>query len=99
MRPIRSVIGFMPGLSTMSCSDCRSLWSTDLSVFNYNSTSKSSCAAADAASINVNLYKYVNALVGGALCGLDILGFRLQGLPKFAVSYNNYFSNSFHEEV
>jgi len=27
-------------------------------------------AAADAASINVNLYKYVNTLIGGALCGL-----------------------------
>ena len=92
-------------------------------------------AAADAASINVNAYKYVNTLIGGALCGLggaylslvyvpawqenvtagrgwiavalvifatwrphraligaylfgglDILGFRLQGLPNFAVS-------------
>ncbi|MBU3143507.1 ABC transporter permease [Clostridium sp. CF012] len=92
-------------------------------------------AAADAASINVTLYKYVNTLIGGALCGLggaylslvyvpawqenvtagrgwiavalvifatwrphraligaylfgglDILGFRLQGLPNFAVS-------------
>ena len=27
-------------------------------------------AAADAASINVNAYKYVNTLIGGALCGL-----------------------------
>jgi len=92
-------------------------------------------AAADAASINVNAYKYVNTLIGGALCGLggaylslvyvpawqenvtagrgwiavalvifatwrphraligaylfgglDILGFRLQGLPNFAIS-------------
>jgi ABC-type uncharacterized transport system permease subunit len=92
-------------------------------------------AAADAASINVNLYKYVNTLVGGALCGLggaylslvyvpawqenvtagrgwiavalvifatwrphrailgaylfgglDIIGFRLQGIPNFPVS-------------
>ncbi|MBU3110896.1 ABC transporter permease [Clostridium lacusfryxellense] len=92
-------------------------------------------AAADAASINVALYKYVNTLIGGALCGLggaylslvyvpawqenvtagkgwiavalvifatwrpqraligaylfgglDILGFRLQGIPNFAVS-------------
>ncbi|MBU3178117.1 ABC transporter permease [Clostridium estertheticum] len=92
-------------------------------------------AAADAASINVSLYKYVNTLIGGALCGLggaylslvyvpawqenvtagrgwiavalvifatwkpqkaiigaylfgglDILGFRLQGLPGFEIS-------------
>ncbi|MBU3183996.1 ABC transporter permease [Clostridium estertheticum] len=92
-------------------------------------------AAADAASINVTLYKYVNTLIGGALCGLggaylslvyvpawqenvtagrgwiavalvifatwkpqkaivgaylfgglDILGFRLQGLPGFEIS-------------
>ncbi len=92
-------------------------------------------AAADAASISVNVYKYVNTLIGGALCGLggaylslvyvpawqenvtagrgwiavalvifatwrphraiigaylfgglDILGFRLQGLPNFEVS-------------
>ncbi|HEY8890053.1 MAG TPA: ABC transporter permease [Clostridium sp.] len=92
-------------------------------------------AAADAASINVTLYKYVNTLIGGALCGLggaylslvyvpvwqenvtagkgwiavalvifatwrpqraiigaylfgglDILGFRLQGIPNFAIS-------------
>jgi ABC-type uncharacterized transport system permease subunit len=92
-------------------------------------------AAADAASINVNLYKYVNTLVGGALCGLggaylslvyvpawqenvtagrgwiavalvifatwrphraimgaylfgglDIIGFRLQGIPNFPIS-------------
>ncbi|MEK6264175.1 MAG: ABC transporter permease [Clostridium sp.] len=92
-------------------------------------------AAADAASINVNLYKYVNTLIGGALCGLggaylslvyvpawqenvtagrgwiavalvifatwkphrailgaylfgglDIIGFRLQGIPNFPVS-------------
>ena len=92
-------------------------------------------AAADAASINVNLYKYVNTLIGGALCGLggaylslvyvpawqenvtagrgwiavalvifatwrphraimgaylfgglDIIGFRLQGIPNFPIS-------------
>jgi len=92
-------------------------------------------AAADAASINVTVYKYVNTLIGGALCGLggaylslvyvpawqenvtagrgwiavalvifatwkpqraligaylfgglDILGFRLQGLPGFEIS-------------
>lgn len=92
-------------------------------------------AAADAASINVNAYKYFNTLIGGALCGLggaylslvyvpawqenvtagrgwiavalvifatwrphraligaylfgglDILGFRLQGLPGFEIS-------------
>lgn len=92
-------------------------------------------AAADAASINVNVYKYANTLIGGALCGLggaylslvyvpawqenvtagrgwiavalvifatwkpqraiigaylfgglDILGFRLQGLPGFEIS-------------
>ncbi|MBU3155284.1 ABC transporter permease [Clostridium estertheticum] len=92
-------------------------------------------AAADAASINVSLYKYINTLIGGALCGLggaylslvyvpawqenvtagrgwiavalvifatwkpqkaiigaylfgglDILGFRLQGLPGFEIS-------------
>lgn len=38
---------------------------------------------ADAASINVNLYKYVNTLIGGALCGLGGAYLSLVYIPSF----------------
>lgn len=40
-------------------------------------------AAADAASINVNLYKYINILVGGALCGLGGAYLSLAYVPSW----------------
>lgn len=40
-------------------------------------------AAADAASINVNLYKYVHILIGGALCGLGGAYLSLAYVPSW----------------
>ncbi len=40
-------------------------------------------AAADAASININLYKYIHVLVGGALCGLGGAYLSLVNVPTW----------------